>query len=227
MSFWNICQTVQSWSMYFAPAAPRSHLWHREVMDLFNNNRRVFQSRLAPPSVIDLSRLRKAPRHYHHHRKKTSGQTKTSTVTEAETSEPSEAEVRSNCCGTARNLYSLSTVPGFSQIAQSKHPIRILLWFVAFVGLGSVAIRNLYDLLDEYFQYPLTVSIRLEDMTNVEFPAVTFCNLNPVRKNLLCGRETDLSYELQEYLCNKSAVATVVSGSAGIKYTRRLSSQTR
>ncbi|CAN8021290.1 unnamed protein product, partial [Ixodes persulcatus] len=112
-------------------------------------------------------------------------------------------------------MYALSTVPGFSQMAQSKHPLRIILWFIAFVGLGSVALGNLYDLLEEYFQYPLTVSIRLEDMTNVEFPAVTFCNLNPVRKSLLCGRDTDLSYELQEFLCNKSAVATVVSEDDG------------
>lgn len=176
-------------------------------MDLFSNNRRMFQQyRLAPPSFIDLNRLRPAPRYYQHQRKRPSIQTKTST-----TSDEASSEDHANCCFSARNMYALSTVPGFSQMAQSKHPLRIILWFIAFVGLGSVALGNLYDLLEEYFQYPLTVSIRLEDMTNVEFPAVTFCNLNPVRKSLLCGRDTDLSYELQEFLCNKSAVATVVS----------------
>lgn len=107
-------------------------------------------------------------------------------------------------------------------MAQARNPLRIIIWFVAFVGLGSVALTNLYELMDEYFQYPLTVNIRLEDVYNVEFPAVTMCNLNPVRKSLLCGQETDLDYDLQEFLCNTTAADTVVSAAPFRRVLSRL-----
>ncbi|XP_075534963.1 acid-sensing ion channel 1-like [Dermacentor variabilis] len=177
--------------------------WRRGATNFFGNSRG--QLKPTPPSVIDLSRLRPAQQQLSRRRGSFFRDKATSARSGVQ-------EATANCCLTARGLYSQSTVPGFIQMAQARNPFRIIIWFVAFVGLGSVALSNLYELMHEYFQYPLTVNIRLEDVNNVEFPAVTLCNLNPVRKSQLCGQETDLDYNLQEFLCNKSAETTVTRG---------------
>ncbi|KAH7962616.1 FMRFamide-activated amiloride-sensitive sodium channel [Rhipicephalus sanguineus] len=185
--------------------------WRRGATNFFGNNRRHFKP--TPPSVIDLSRLRQAQQPRSQLHQQLLSRRRGSFFRDKATSARSGVqEATANCCLTARGLYSQSTVPGFIQMAQARNPFRIIIWFVAFVGLGSVALSNLYELMHEYFQYPLTVNIRLEDVNNVEFPAVTLCNLNPVRKSLLCGQETDLDYTLQEFLCNKTAEMTVTRG---------------
>nr|XP_037285635.1 acid-sensing ion channel 2-like [Rhipicephalus microplus] len=185
--------------------------WRRGATNFFGNNRRNFKP--TPPSVIDLSRLRQAQQPRSLLQQPLLSRRRGSFFRDKATSARSGVqEATANCCLTARGLYSQSTVPGFIQMAQARNPFRIIIWFVAFVGLGSVALSNLYELMHEYFQYPLTVNIRLEDVYNVEFPAVTLCNLNPVRKSLLCGQETDLDYTLQEFLCNKTAEMTVTRG---------------
>ncbi|KAH7931522.1 hypothetical protein HPB52_025614 [Rhipicephalus sanguineus] len=182
--------------------------WRRGTTNFFGNSRRHFKP--TPPSVIDLSRLRQAQQPRSQLQQQLLSRRRGSFFRDKATSARSGVqEATANCCLTARGLYSQSTVPGFIQMAQARNPFRIIIWFVAFVGLGSVALSNLYELMHEYFQYPLTVNIRLEDVNNVEFPAVTLCNLNPVRKSLLCGQETDLDYTLQEFLCNKTAEMTV------------------
>ncbi|XP_077553678.1 acid-sensing ion channel 2-like [Haemaphysalis longicornis] len=186
----------------------RLGLWHRGTANVFDSSRRHIKP--TPPSLIDLGRLRPAqpPRS-----RQRQGRSRGSSFKDRATSAVSHLpEATANCCLSARHLYAESTVPGFIQMAQARNPLRIIIWFVAFVGLGSVALTNLYELMDEYFQYPLTVNIRLEDVYNVEFPAVTMCNLNPVRKSLLCGQETDLDYDLQEFLCNTTAADTVTRG---------------
>ncbi|KAL1485092.1 hypothetical protein MTO96_010465 [Rhipicephalus appendiculatus] len=185
--------------------------WRRGATNFFGNSRRQFKP--TPPSVIDLSRLRQAQQPRSLLQQQLLSRRRGSFFRDKATSARSGVqEATANCCLTARGLYSQSTVPGFIQMAQARNPFRIIIWFVAFVGLGSVALSNLYELMHEYFQYPLTVNIRLEDVNNVEFPAVTLCNLNPVRKSLLCGQETDLDYTLQEFLCNKTAETTVTRG---------------
>ncbi|XP_037561245.1 acid-sensing ion channel 1-like [Dermacentor silvarum] len=182
--------------------------WRRGATNFFGNS--GMQLKPTPPSVIDLSRLRPAQQQ---RSQQQLGRRRGSFFRDKATSARSGVqEATANCCLTARGLYSQSTVPGFIQMAQARNPFRIIIWFVAFVGLGSVALSNLYELMHEYFQYPLTVNIRLEDVNNVEFPAVTLCNLNPVRKSQLCGQETDLDYTLQEFLCNKTAETTVTRG---------------
>ncbi|KAH6939171.1 hypothetical protein HPB50_016414 [Hyalomma asiaticum] len=186
--------------------------WRRGATNFFGHSRRR-QFKPTPPSVIDLSRLRQAQQPRSQQQLQLQSKRRGSFFRDKATSARSGVqEATANCCLTARGLYSQSTVPGFLQMAQARNPFRIIIWFVAFVGLGSVALSNLYELMHEYFQYPLTVNIRLEDVTNVEFPAVTICNLNPVRKSLLCGQETDLDYTLQEFLCNKTAETTVTRG---------------
>ncbi|KAK8774917.1 hypothetical protein V5799_010551 [Amblyomma americanum] len=183
--------------------------WRRGATNFFGNSRGPFKP--TPPSIIDLSRLRPAQQPRSQQRQQLLKKRGSFFKDKATSARSGVHEATANCCLMARDLYSQSTVPGFIQLAQSRNPFRIVIWVVVFVGLGSVALSNLYELMDEYFRYPLTVNIRLEDVNNVEFPAVTICNLNPVRKSLLCGQETDLDYALQEYLCNKSAEMTVNS----------------
>lgn len=39
--------------------------------------------------------------------------------------------------------------------------------------------------IDKYYQYQTVVSVQIRHMTNITFPAVTICNLNPIRASWL------------------------------------------
>lgn len=70
-------------------------------------------------------------------------------------------------------------------------------------------------LFDDYFSYPVSVSIRLEDTNGLLFPGVTICNQNPVRKSRFCDQETTalvIADDMRDFMCNDS-YANSVGGS--------------
>ena len=44
---------------------------------------------------------------------------------------------------------------------------------------------NLYSITELYFSYSVDVIIKLNHETELVFPAVTFCNMNPVKRSAL------------------------------------------
>lgn len=76
-----------------------------------------------------------------------------------------------------------------------------------------VALHFLRLLFSDYFSYPVSVSIRLEDTSGLLFPAVTICNLNPIRRRQICESDDSLlsmPEDMKDYLCNETYRATVI-----------------
>jgi len=40
---------------------------------------------------------------------------------------------------------------------------------------------NLYAITDKYFSYPVSVGIAIQHANDLSFPAVTICNMSPLR----------------------------------------------
>jgi len=49
---------------------------------------------------------------------------------------------------------------------------------------------NLQAVVIKYFSYPVTVGISIEHAADLDFPAVTICNVNPVRASVFNGSAT-------------------------------------
>ncbi|XP_023226921.1 amiloride-sensitive sodium channel subunit alpha-like [Centruroides sculpturatus] len=76
-----------------------------------------------------------------------------------------------------------SSVIGLSQITKSRSIVRKLLWLAVLVtGLTFCAIES-HKFMREFYKYPVVVNLEIENKGALEFPAVTVCNLNSVRKS--------------------------------------------
>ena len=58
------------------------------------------------------------------------------------------------------------------------------------MGMVVGMMYNLYEVSSKYFQYPIAVGISIEHATDLDFPAVTICNVNPVRASLFIANST-------------------------------------
>ncbi|KAL0593882.1 Acid-sensing ion channel 5, partial [Plecturocebus cupreus] len=67
---------------------------------------------------------------------------------------------------------------GVHNIVQNRNKIRKVLWLVVVLGSVSLVIWQIYSRLVNYFTWPTTTSIEVQYVEKMEFPAVTFCNLN-------------------------------------------------
>nr|XP_011751138.1 acid-sensing ion channel 5 [Macaca nemestrina] len=67
---------------------------------------------------------------------------------------------------------------GIHNIVQNQSKIRKVLWLVVVLGSVSLVTWQIYSRLLNYFTWPTTTSIEVQYVEKMEFPAVTFCNLN-------------------------------------------------
>ncbi|XP_016863780.1 bile acid-sensitive ion channel isoform X1 [Homo sapiens] len=67
---------------------------------------------------------------------------------------------------------------GIHNIVQNRSKIRRVLWLVVVLGSVSLVTWQIYIRLLNYFTWPTTTSIEVQYVEKMEFPAVTFCNLN-------------------------------------------------
>ena len=108
-------------------------------------------------------------------------------------------------------LFAESSVPGVRDIAGTRNIIRKTFWFICFLILGILALRDISQLVAEYFVYPITVNVRLKDSRRLLFPAITVCNLNIVRYSALCNSSmavvnmTMIPPDLADKLCGSQA----------------------
>ncbi|XP_022705653.1 FMRFamide-activated amiloride-sensitive sodium channel-like [Varroa jacobsoni] len=100
-----------------------------------------------------------------------------------------------------------SQVPGLSSMLRGRSKCRVGTWALTYIAMTAVALHFLRLLFSDYFSYPVSVSIRLEDTSGLLFPAVTICNLNPIRRHLICeNADSVLSIpeEVKDYICNET-----------------------
>ncbi|XP_041595070.1 acid-sensing ion channel 5 [Vulpes lagopus] len=70
---------------------------------------------------------------------------------------------------------------GVHNIVHNQSKIRKLIWSVIVLGSVSLVVWQIYSRLVNYFTWPTTTSIEVQYVEKIEFPAVTFCNLNRFR----------------------------------------------
>lgn len=136
-------------------------------------------------------------------------------------------------------LFSQSEIPGFREIFASDSYLRKFCWIVAFLFMTVLSLNDMTELITEYYEYPITVGVRLRDSARLTFPSVTVCNLNIVRYSALCGSALNSRYnltnqipsELRDRLCgiqvdNKNASDTDISDINNIGITTTTTTST-
>ncbi|XP_049625579.1 acid-sensing ion channel 5 [Suncus etruscus] len=75
--------------------------------------------------------------------------------------------------------FALSTsFHGVHNIVRNRGVVRKGLWLTVVLGSVSLVIWQIYSRFVNYFTWPTTTSMEVQYVENIEFPAVTFCNLN-------------------------------------------------
>ncbi|KAF7477271.1 acid-sensing ion channel 5 isoform X5 [Marmota monax] len=67
---------------------------------------------------------------------------------------------------------------GVHNIVRNRSRIRKVIWLVVVLGSVSLVVWQIYSRLINYFTWPTTTSIEVQYVEKIEFPSVTFCNLN-------------------------------------------------
>ncbi|KAH0509881.1 Acid-sensing ion channel 5 [Microtus ochrogaster] len=75
--------------------------------------------------------------------------------------------------------FALSTsFHGIHNIAQNRSRVRKAIWLSVVLGSVSLVAWQIYSRLVNFFTWPTTTSVEVQYVEKIEFPAVTFCNLN-------------------------------------------------
>ena len=110
-------------------------------------------------------------------------------------------------------LFAESSVPGVRDIAGARSILRKIFWLISFFFFGILALKDISQLVSEYYVYPITVDVRLRDSRRLLFPAITVCNLNIVRYSALCNTTISvinasmIPQDLKDKLCGIQATA--------------------
>ena len=71
-----------------------------------------------------------------------------------------------------------SSIAGLNNAAKARTRMRTIMWAVIFAFFSLMTLSNLVSVISEFYTYPVTTSINLTHKSQVDFPAVTICNLN-------------------------------------------------
>ncbi|XP_049268122.1 acid-sensing ion channel 2-like [Rhipicephalus sanguineus] len=91
---------------------------------------------------------------------------------------------------TYRLLFDESGLPGLRFVLGFRHPLRRLAWLAVYAVLFVLTMRDTHKLLTEYYAYDDRVNQEILEQKQVQFPAITVCNMNPWRKSVLCSEES-------------------------------------
>ncbi|CAG2190335.1 unnamed protein product [Mytilus edulis] len=88
-----------------------------------------------------------------------------------------------------------SNIHGISHILCRKNNFRRLLWIMPFLSLAGFAAYQLYNVLVLYQSYPKQTNVKL-DFKPMKLPAITICNMNPIRRTKVVGLSSQLIQQI-------------------------------
>lgn len=92
------------------------------------------------------------------------------------------------CLRWSEAFFKESACDGVPRIADSTKGIwRRLIWSTLFLTAFGVLVSQVTVLVRSYFEFPVSIDIAYNFSKSLAFPAVTFCNLNPVRNSKIPG----------------------------------------
>ncbi|XP_038073844.1 amiloride-sensitive sodium channel subunit gamma-like isoform X2 [Patiria miniata] len=112
-----------------------------------------------------------------------------------------------------KNLMGNTSSHGLPNIDRAANPFRRFFWSVLFTWALGMFLWQSYELIYAYFQWDVDVNIDIQYKTEIDFPAVTFCNLNPVKASPL-ENSRKLELLLGPPASGTSSVASTVSASS-------------
>ena len=63
----------------------------------------------------------------------------------------------------------------------SLGPLKKIIWTLITFGCLGLLTYNMYYLFNDYLHFPVNVNVEIKSKNKLSFPAVTICNVNPVR----------------------------------------------
>ena len=89
------------------------------------------------------------------------------------------------------DLIENSSLHGLSYIFDKRHPIRRVVWFFITVSAFIYSMLKVYESTVNHFSYPFNTARMRQYVNEIEFPAVSFCNINDLRMSVLNGTAVD------------------------------------
>ncbi|XP_060068783.1 amiloride-sensitive sodium channel subunit alpha-like [Ylistrum balloti] len=86
--------------------------------------------------------------------------------------------------GILKDLGENTSVHGIPKILTSKNKIFKIFWLLVFMVTFGYLCFQMYALFADYYSYPVETTVSL-DFSAIQYPAVTFCNMNPLKKSML------------------------------------------
>nr|CAL36112.1 hydra Na channel 3 [Hydra vulgaris] len=84
-----------------------------------------------------------------------------------------------------------SSFHGLSYIFDKRHSIRRTIWFFITIAAFVYAMQKVYESTMNYFSYPFYTARMRMYVNQINFPAVSFCNLNDIRFSVMNGTIVD------------------------------------
>ncbi|XP_062611576.1 amiloride-sensitive sodium channel subunit alpha-like [Saccostrea cucullata] len=89
-----------------------------------------------------------------------------------------------------KSMAENSSIHGVSRWVTSRHWYQRLLWILVFLAAAGVLSYQLSRLFGAYKSYPVKTSVELK-FSSLPFPAVSICNMNPIKMTKLYITSTD------------------------------------
>lgn len=115
-----------------------------------------------------------------------------------------------------KTLFAASSIPGLRVLFSFHYWARRLIWLLVCATVGRFMFWELGYVVEEFMERRHIVSEAVSDGSEgIMFPAITVCNLNPVRKSQLCDMQnwTEHFSSWQNIFCNTSEAEVVVRSS--------------
>lgn len=74
-----------------------------------------------------------------------------------------------------------------TRIHKASTVIKKIIWIVILLAMLSWLSLQCFWLFEKYFEYPVEVKIDMISLPKMEFPSVTICNRNPLKKSKVKG----------------------------------------
>ena len=104
------------------------------------------------------------------------------------------------------------------QVIDAPNIFLTIFWILAYLGLSAVFAFQMYTLTNQYMSFNVDTSLKIVRKSEAQFPSVTVCNTNPVRKSIISkvAKYEDLG-SLDEYA--QSTMYSTASADFGVNYT--------
>lgn len=123
----------------------------------------------------------------------------------------------------SKEMFQNSSIYPLTQVVRTKSIVRKIWWIcVLIIGIFGSAYQITAFLL-RYLQYPVVVNLKVENKFILDFPAVTVCNLNRIKKDYLKCIKMNLSFNECSELLSQESEDTQEEIAIGIISERRSS----